>query len=217
MSVKRVAELLACAPAPSLYGPQPPLPPLPTSTSAASPGSSPAVQGSSPASGAANSRLASRGAQQGGSSTAAIVIRGGTFSWRPLAAGSSSNSGAGSGGSSHNAPGSPPLLQPDIDGGSSSEGLVAGPSLGLGAGAGAAPGASSSSGGGGGVVLSGVDLEVPRGVLVAVTGEVGSGKSSLLGGILGELHRSNGEPVTRGLLRPWWCLVVLDCTWVVCM
>lgn len=46
-------------------------------------------------------------------------------------------------------------------------------------------------------------LEIPsffvrRGELVAIIGRVGSGKSSLLSGLLGELQREEGRVVTRG-------------------
>jgi ATP-binding cassette subfamily B protein len=45
----------------------------------------------------------------------------------------------------------------------------------------------------GGSQLAGVDLDVDRGQLVVVTGEVGSGKSLLLRGLLGLVPRSAGE------------------------
>ncbi|GLC35697.1 hypothetical protein PLESTB_000485000 [Pleodorina starrii] len=42
-------------------------------------------------------------------------------------------------------------------------------------------------------VLRGVSLEVRRGQLVMVVGQVGSGKSSLLAALLGEMHRRSGS------------------------
>jgi len=41
--------------------------------------------------------------------------------------------------------------------------------------------------------LRDIHFEVQRGALVAIVGEVGSGKSALLHSLLGELHRSKGE------------------------
>jgi len=43
-----------------------------------------------------------------------------------------------------------------------------------------------------------LNLEVPKGSLVAVVGQVGTGKSSLLSAILGEIHKSSGDVTTRG-------------------
>ena len=43
------------------------------------------------------------------------------------------------------------------------------------------------------VTLSGVDLKVPKGSLVAVVGRVGSAKSSLLSAILGDMDRIEGR------------------------
>ena len=42
-------------------------------------------------------------------------------------------------------------------------------------------------------VLSSISLEVGQGQLVMVVGAVGSGKSSLLGALLGELHSRGGN------------------------
>lgn len=42
-------------------------------------------------------------------------------------------------------------------------------------------------------VLTDIDMEVERGQVVAIVGEVGAGKSALLHSLLGELHRSNGN------------------------
>jgi ABC-type multidrug transport system fused ATPase/permease subunit len=55
--------------------------------------------------------------------------------------------------------------------------------------------------------VEGVDLEIGAGELVLLTGEVGSGKSSLLGALAGIVTaegviRWNGEPVTETDLRP---------------
>ena len=46
--------------------------------------------------------------------------------------------------------------------------------------------------------LSGLDLSVPTGSLVAVVGPVGSGKSSLLNGLLGELILKEGSVRVHG-------------------
>jgi len=42
-----------------------------------------------------------------------------------------------------------------------------------------------------------ISLQVPRGGLVAVVGQVGSGKSSLMSAILGEMARLNGHVATQ--------------------
>ena len=59
---------------------------------------------------------------------------------------------------------------------------------------------ASDAGGGGGndVVLSGVDLRVPKGSLVAIVGGVGSGKSTLLSAIIGELAPTKGTAKSAG-------------------
>lgn len=41
--------------------------------------------------------------------------------------------------------------------------------------------------------MSNVNLEIPRGKLVAIVGTVGSGKTSLLQGIIGEMRRTSGN------------------------
>ncbi|SRR5258708_4114090 len=46
--------------------------------------------------------------------------------------------------------------------------------------------------------LQGIDLEIPRGQLCAIVGPVGSGKSSLLQGLLGEMRRTEGEVAFGG-------------------
>ena len=38
-----------------------------------------------------------------------------------------------------------------------------------------------------------IDVKIPDGQLVAVVGQVGAGKSSLISAILGELEKLNGE------------------------
>lgn len=53
-----------------------------------------------------------------------------------------------------------------------------------------------------------LNVEIKRGQLVAVVGPVGSGKSSLIAGILGELHVTTGKIHQRGTIsycdqRPW--------------
>ncbi|KAL6650383.1 hypothetical protein ACP70R_009308 [Stipagrostis hirtigluma subsp. patula] len=47
-------------------------------------------------------------------------------------------------------------------------------------------------------VLKGIDMEVRRGELAAVVGTVGSGKSSLLSCIMGEMHRLSGKVTIYG-------------------
>jgi len=56
--------------------------------------------------------------------------------------------------------------------------------------------------------LSGISLSVPKGDLLAVVGRVGSGKSSLLSGILGEMFKLSGTVELRGKVAyaaqtPW--------------
>ena len=56
--------------------------------------------------------------------------------------------------------------------------------------------------------LAGVNLRIMPGELVCVVGKVGSGKSSLLHALLGELHQSQGELSRRGRValcgqEPW--------------
>ncbi|KAA8548937.1 hypothetical protein F0562_000621 [Nyssa sinensis] len=46
---------------------------------------------------------------------------------------------------------------------------------------------------GGDVVLKGMNIEIKKGELAAIVGTVGSGKSSLLASVLGELHKISGE------------------------
>lgn len=48
--------------------------------------------------------------------------------------------------------------------------------------------------------LSNVNLEIPRGALVAIIGSVGAGKSSLLQGIIGEMTRTRGKVYVGGSL-----------------
>lgn len=49
-------------------------------------------------------------------------------------------------------------------------------------------------------VLQGVDLELPQGSLCCIVGKVGSGKSSLLHAILGEMDRVSGTTETNGVI-----------------
>lgn len=48
-------------------------------------------------------------------------------------------------------------------------------------------------------VLRGIDLDIRTGALAAVVGMVGSGKSSLLGCILGEMRKFSGKVRTHHL------------------
>ncbi|ORZ33508.1 P-loop containing nucleoside triphosphate hydrolase protein [Catenaria anguillulae PL171] len=56
--------------------------------------------------------------------------------------------------------------------------------------------------------LSDINLRIPKGKLVAIVGTVGSGKSSLLSGIVGEMKRTKGSVVISGTMgycpqQPW--------------
>lgn len=46
--------------------------------------------------------------------------------------------------------------------------------------------------------LKNLNLHIPRGSLVAVVGAVGSGKSSLLSALLGEMNKISGHVNTTG-------------------
>lgn len=46
--------------------------------------------------------------------------------------------------------------------------------------------------------LHDVDLEIPRGALVAVVGPIGSGKSSFISGLMGEMKRTSGKVAFGG-------------------
>lgn len=46
--------------------------------------------------------------------------------------------------------------------------------------------------------LMNINLRIPRGSLVAVVGAVGSGKSSLLAALLGEMNKTSGRVNTTG-------------------
>ncbi|CAI0400520.1 unnamed protein product [Linum tenue] len=59
------------------------------------------------------------------------------------------------------------------------------------------------------VTLDGIDLRVKRGMRVAVCGTVGSGKSSLLSCILGEIHKLSGTVKVRGTKA-----YVPQCPWI---
>ncbi|XP_020268555.1 ABC transporter C family member 13 [Asparagus officinalis] len=57
-------------------------------------------------------------------------------------------------------------------------------------------------------ILSRITLNLPRGMLIAIIGEIGSGKSSLLSSILGEMRTVNGLISSRGSIAyvpqvPW--------------
>merc|ERR1712142_303617 len=56
--------------------------------------------------------------------------------------------------------------------------------------------------------LKNIDLKIPKGSLCAVVGTVGSGKSSLLSALLGEMERSSGHVEVSGRIayvsqQPW--------------
>ncbi|CAN0890518.1 ABC transporter C family member 9 [Linum grandiflorum] len=59
------------------------------------------------------------------------------------------------------------------------------------------------------ITLSGIDLDVKRGMRVAVCGTVGSGKSSLLSCILGEIHKLSGIVRISGTK-----VYVAQCPWI---
>lgn len=46
--------------------------------------------------------------------------------------------------------------------------------------------------------LENIDLDIPRGKLTAIVGPVGSGKSSLLQGLIGEMRRTEGKVIFGG-------------------
>ena len=50
----------------------------------------------------------------------------------------------------------------------------------------------------GDAVLKGINMSVLPGQLVAIVGQVGSGKSSLIQAVLGELTKLNGDVAVRG-------------------
>ncbi|KAH8489187.1 hypothetical protein H0E87_024726 [Populus deltoides] len=52
-----------------------------------------------------------------------------------------------------------------------------------------------------GEVLNNINLEIKKGELTAIVGTVGSGKSSLLASILGEMHKISGKQCVRGALK----------------
>ena len=47
------------------------------------------------------------------------------------------------------------------------------------------------------VVYCSINITVPSGRLVAVVGQVGCGKSSLLSAILGEMHKQEGQVIVN--------------------
>jgi len=47
------------------------------------------------------------------------------------------------------------------------------------------------------VVYNSINLRVPRGSLLAVVGQVGSGKSSIVSAILGEMEKLHGSVTVR--------------------
>ncbi|CAI2167258.1 20609_t:CDS:10 [Funneliformis geosporum] len=49
-----------------------------------------------------------------------------------------------------------------------------------------------------GVILNNIDLSVKKGELVAIVGRVGTGKSSLISALLGEMEKIEGEVIIRG-------------------
>ncbi|OMO63828.1 hypothetical protein CCACVL1_22250 [Corchorus capsularis] len=56
--------------------------------------------------------------------------------------------------------------------------------------------------------LKNINLEVNKGELTAIVGTVGSGKSSLLASILGEMHKISGKECVRGALKGKTILLV---------
>lgn len=57
--------------------------------------------------------------------------------------------------------------------------------------------------------LEGINLEVLEGQLLMVVGEVGSGKSSLLSALLGEMDVRSGNTVVRGGSHKSICSIIL--------
>jgi len=65
--------------------------------------------------------------------------------------------------------------------------------------------------------LDGVDVGLGSGELVAILGRVGSGKTSLLSAIAGEMHKSDGQVFVRGSVayapqNPWWVIASFLCS-----
>lgn len=58
------------------------------------------------------------------------------------------------------------------------------------------------------LLLCSISLNIPSGSLVAVVGQVGSGKSSLLSAILGETEKLQGNVFVE--VRTFWLLIRLD-------
>jgi ATP-binding cassette subfamily C (CFTR/MRP) protein 1 len=71
-------------------------------------------------------------------------------------------------------------------------------------------GKKENDGGGEEPVLKGIDMEVRKGELVAVVGTVGSGKSSLLSCIMGEMHKVSGKVSALQILFSSFRLSVFD-------
>ncbi|KAE8788118.1 MRP-like ABC transporter [Hordeum vulgare] len=57
-------------------------------------------------------------------------------------------------------------------------------------------------------VLKGIEMEVRKGELAAVVGTVGSGKSSLLSCIMGDMHKLSGKECLKGILKSKTVLLV---------
>jgi ABC-type polysaccharide/polyol phosphate transport system ATPase subunit len=61
-----------------------------------------------------------------------------------------------------------------------------------------------------------IDFSIPRGQLVAIVGAVGSGKTSLLQGIIGEMRRTSGSTTFGGSVayssQSAWIQVDFFCT-----
>ncbi|KAK9013565.1 hypothetical protein V6N11_041569 [Hibiscus sabdariffa] len=58
------------------------------------------------------------------------------------------------------------------------------------------------------LVLKNINLEIKKGELAAIVGTVGSGKSSLLASVLGEMHKISGKECVRGALKEKTILLV---------
>lgn len=50
-------------------------------------------------------------------------------------------------------------------------------------------------------VLSNINIRIPRGLLVAVVGAVGSGKSSLISALLGDMVKLSGRVNIKGIFK----------------
>ena len=65
-------------------------------------------------------------------------------------------------------------------------------------------------------MVTNVDLIIPRGQLVAIVGAVGSGKSSLLQGLIGEMRKTDGSVVFGGSVAYCPQTAWIQVSWLIC-